>query len=185
MPSDAERAPRGKPPSDWVVRFAPLIRAGGAVLDVAAGGGRHARFCADNGFSVVAVDRNVAALAEDARIETVEADLEDGSPWPLGERRFDGIVVTNYLHRLLFPDLASALAAGGVLLYETFAVGNEAYGRPANPDFLLKDGELLAAFPAELRIVAYEAGYVERPAPAVVQRVAAVRSPDGPIRLPD
>ncbi|MEK9647403.1 MAG: SAM-dependent methyltransferase, partial [Alphaproteobacteria bacterium] len=111
-------------------------------------------------------------------------DLEDGGPWPLGARRFDGIIVTNYLHRPLFPRLIAALADGGVLLYETFAVGNEAYGKPSNPGFLLKDGELLAAFSEDLRVVAYEAGYVERPAPAVLQRISAVRAAEGPIPLP-
>ena len=184
MPTDAKTARHSRPPSDWIVRFAPLIRPAGTVLDVAAGCGRHACHLAELGYRVTAVDRNVAAIAEDAGIETVEDDLEDGSPWPLGERRFDGIVVTNYLHRPLFPVLVRALANSGVLLYETFALGNAAHGKPSNPDFLLKDGELLAAFSKDLCVAAYEAGYVERPAPAVIQRIAAVRAPDGPIQLP-
>jgi SAM-dependent methyltransferase len=184
MPSRAEMSPSARPPSDWIVRFAPLFPAGGTVLDLAAGSGRHSRYLADRGYRVTTVDRDVSRLTDEPRIDAVEADLEDGGPWPLGARRFDGIVVTNYLHRPLFPHLVAALADGGVLLYETFAVGNEAYGKPSNPDFLLKGGELLAAFSGDLRVVAYEAGYVERPAPAVLQRIAAVRAAGGPIPLP-
>ncbi len=177
-------SPSARPPSDWIVRFAPLIPACGSVLDMAAGSGRHARYLAERGYRVTAVDRDVSRLANESRIEVIEADLEDGSPWPLGARRFDGIVVTNYLHRPLFPHLIGALSDGGVLLYETFAVGNEAFGKPSNPDFLLKDGELLTAFSRGFCVTASEAGYVQRSAPAVLQRIAAVRAAVGPIPLP-
>jgi SAM-dependent methyltransferase len=157
-----------------VRRFAALIRAGGRVLDLAAGSGRHTRYLRGLGLHVVAADRDVegvADLAADPGCELRQIDLEAGAAWALGGG-YDAIVVTNYLHRPLFPDIAAALAPGGLLLYETFAQGNERLGRPRNPDFLLAAGELLAAFPALLPI-AFEQGRVETPRPAVVQRLAA------------
>lgn len=165
------------PPSPWVVRFADLVRPGGSVLDVAAGGGRHTRLFRARGCGVVAVDRDTAGLADlaaDGGTEIVAADLEDGSPWPLAGRRFDGVVVTNYLHRPLFPALVAALAPGGALIYETFAAGNERFGKPSNPAFLLRPGELLDAVRGRLRVVAYEDIEVREPKPAMVQRIAAV-----------
>src|SRR5204862_5679873 len=129
-----------------------------------------------------AVDRNVAALQPLAgphctieEIDIEEIDLESGAGWPLGGG-YDGIVVTNYLHRPLFPALAGALAPDGVLIYETFAVGNERFGRPSNPEFLLRAGELLQAF-AALTVIAFEQGEVAVPRPAVIQRIAAVSGP--------
>ena len=170
------------PPSTWVVRFVPLIRPGGVALDLAAGGGRHTRLLLEGGYQVRAVDREVTALAPlagpNCRVEAV--DLETGAPWPLGGG-YDGIVVTNYLHRPLLPALATALAPGGALIYETFMRGNERFGRPHNPDFLLSPGELLEAF-AGLSIVAFEQGEVDHPRPAAIQRIAAVNGPVG--RLP-
>lgn len=170
------------PPSSWVVRFVPLIRPGGVALDLAAGGGRHTRLLLDRGYQVRAVDREVTALAPlagpDCQVEAV--DLETGAPWPLGGG-YDGIVVTNYLHRPLLPALAAALAPGGALIYETFMRGNERFGRPHNPEFLLRPGELLEAF-AGLAIVAFEQGEVDHPRPAAIQRIAAVNGPVG--RLP-
>lgn len=145
------------------------------MLDLAAGGGRHARFFAARGHPVVAVDRDISALAGLAGIEALAADLEDGSPWPLAGRTFAGIVVTNYLHRPLFAALRKSVAPGGALIYETFARGNERYGKPSNPDFLLADNELLSLALPGLAVVAYEHLYVESPRPAIVQRVAAVR----------
>jgi SAM-dependent methyltransferase len=159
-------------PSAWVTRFAPTIRAPGRVLDLAAGGGRHARHLAAMGFDVTAVDRDVGGLAGFAG-RIVAVDLEDGRPWPLGGG-WDAIVVTNYLHRPLFAALADALGDDGLLLYETFAAGNERFGKPSNPDFLLRPGELLGAF-AALTVVAFEQGAVATPRPAVVQRLAARR----------
>ena len=165
------------PPDPWVARFARLIPNGGAVLDVAAGAGRHAMFLSKLGYSVTAVDRDVSRLTASgpAGIEAIEADLEAGG-WPLPGRQFAGIVVANYLHRALFPHLLDALAPGGVLIYRTFQAGNEKYGRPRNPDFLLRPRELIAAVRG-LEIRAYEAGEVRRPAPAVIQRVCAIRPP--------
>jgi SAM-dependent methyltransferase len=166
------------PPSTWVARFLPLIRAGGRVLDLAAGSGRHTQALRDKGYTVVAVDRDTAALrarfAADGGCAIVALDLEDGGPCRLGGG-FDGIVVTNYLHRPLLPALADALAQEGVLIYETFMAGNERLGKPSNPDFLLKPGELLAAFGGSLTVVAFEQGIVLAPRPATVQRLAAVK----------
>jgi SAM-dependent methyltransferase len=171
------------PPSAWVRRFIPLIRPAGRVLDLAAGGGRHTRLLLDMGLHVTAVDREVGELLPliGARCAVRALDLESGGPWPLGDG-YDGIVVTNYLHRPLFAPLAAALAPGGLLIYETFAAGNERLGRPRNPDFLLRPGELLEAF-AGLTTVAFEQGEVDRPRPAVVERLAATNGPLG--RLPE
>ncbi len=162
--------------STWVMRFAPLIASGGAVLDVAAGGGRHARYLVQRGHPVTAVDRDTAALAQAPGLRVVEADLEDGSPWPLAGQQFAGVIVANYLHRPLFPLLIDSLLPGGVLIYETFALGNEAFGRPRNPDFLLKPGELLQAF-ASLTVIAYEHGRIESPRAAAIQRICAQAYP--------
>ena len=163
-------------PSAWVCRFMPLVRAGGRVLDVACGGGRHARFCAERGYLVEAVDRDPQALrglAAIAGVNTRVADLEEGE-WPYSGQRFDAVVVTNYLHRPLLAHLLAAVAPGGVLIYETFAVGNERYGRPSNPDFLLRPGELLQVMHGRLEVTAYENLAVEIPKPALVQRVCAI-----------
>jgi len=161
-----------------VVRWAPLIERG-PVLDVACGAGRHARFFAQRGLEVVAVDREPQNISH---VRFVQADLEDGKPWPFAGQRFAAVVVANYLHRPLMPVLEESLDEGGVLLYETFMAGNERYGRPSNPDFLLRPGELLEAFGA-LTIVAFEQGVLERPKKAVVQRLCAVRGAAGSVRI--
>ncbi|GGF00180.1 hypothetical protein GCM10011611_02210 [Aliidongia dinghuensis] len=168
-------------PSPWARRFAHLVEKGGAVLDLAAGAGRHARFFAGRGHPVVAVDRNLDGMADldpEGPVEQVKADLEDGSPWPLGDRQFAGIIVSNYLHRPLLPRLAAALAPGGVLIYETFAVGQAAFGRPSSADYLLRPNELLHAFADALTIVAFEHGIDYAPGPKAVQRLAAVKGRD-------
>lgn len=162
------------PPSAWVCRFAPLVAAGGTVLDIACGSGRHTALFAERGYRITAVDRDVSRIAQRAGVEIVEADLEGDAPWPFPGRPFDGIVATNYLHRPLMPRLIDSLAPGGALIYETFAAGNERLGRPRNPDFLLRDGELLDMIAGKLSVVAYEAGMVDRPASAVIQRIAAI-----------
>ena len=170
--------------SPWIRRFLHLVPEGGCVLDLAAGGGRHSLCFLDRGHHVTSLDRRTGDLQilkagcsepERQRFEIVEADLEDGSSWPLIERRFDAIIVVNYLHRPLFPHLLTALTPGGVLLYDTFAVGQEMYGKPSNPDFLLKPGELLTAVEDRLQIVAYEHGLIDDgKGLAVKQRIAAV-----------
>jgi SAM-dependent methyltransferase len=165
--------------SEWITRFAPLVPAGGSVLDVAAGGGRHTRYFLGRGHRVTAVDRDTGGLADlhdDAGTEIVEFDLETGAPFPFRGRTFDGVVVTNYLHRPILPDIVAAVAAGGVLLYETFARGQERFGLPRNPDFLLRPGELLDTVRGALRVVAYEDLILEDPDPRAVQRIAAVRA---------
>jgi SAM-dependent methyltransferase len=166
-------------PSIWVERFLSLIRPSGLVLDLAAGAGRHVRLLRDRGFAVRAVDRDASALLPLAGpgCEIFQIDLENGSDWPLGGG-YDGIIVTNYLHRPLLPSIGRALAPGGVVLYETFAIGNERFGHPRNRDFLLLPGELLDSF-GMLTIVAFEQGRVRKPRPAVIQRIAALAGPIG------
>lgn len=163
-------------PSPWVARFAPLVQAG-EVLDLACGGGRHTRLFAARGLQVLALDRNPELLAPLAGpgIATLQHDLEaEGAVWPFAADRFAAIVITNYLHRPLFPEIARSLHPGGILIYETFAQGNAAYGKPSNPDFLLAPGELLAlAANSGLQVLAYEDGHVDHPHPAQVQRLCA------------
>ncbi|MDQ3026515.1 MAG: class I SAM-dependent methyltransferase [Pseudomonadota bacterium] len=163
------------PPSAWVQRWVGWIRPGGAVLDVACGSGRHARLLARLGFEVDAVDRDPRLFADPpGRVRVLGADLE-GGPWPYGHRRFDAIVVTNYLHRPLLPTLAGSLERGGLLVYETFAQGNERFGKPSNPAFLLAPGELIEAVRGVLRVIAFEDLVVDDPRPAAVQRLCARR----------
>jgi SAM-dependent methyltransferase len=166
-------------PSPWITRWSAEVTTG-PVLDLACGSGRHTRWFASRGLPVVAVDRqrlDLGAPGDLPGVEFIQADLEDGSPWPLGERRFAAIVVTNYLHRPLFPRIAAALAEGGLLIYETFMVGNERFGRPTNPEFLLRPGELREAFPG-LTVVAFEEGETGSPKPEMIQRVVMRRPYD-------
>jgi SAM-dependent methyltransferase len=162
--------------SPWVLRFAPLVPAGARVLDLACGHGRHTRLFSARGCAVTAVDRDAEALASLAGtpgVVTRCVDLEAGN-WPFTPLRFDAIVVTNYLHRPLLPAIVAAVSDDGVLIYETFARGNEVYGRPANPDHLLLQGELLASVAGRLEVVAFEEGIVTNGGrTAVVQRIAA------------
>ncbi|KQR90185.1 SAM-dependent methyltransferase [Burkholderia sp. Leaf177] len=163
--------------SEWIVQWSHLVEKGGAVLDVAAGNGRHARYFASRGHNVLALDHDETALANLAAVQHVttrRADLENAA-WPLREdEKFVAVVVTNYLHRPLFPFLFDALAPGGVLLYETFAAGNAQYGKPSNPDFLLNPGELLDAVRPRLRVIAYQDGFISVPRASCVQRICAV-----------
>jgi SAM-dependent methyltransferase len=160
-------------PSPWVQRWSHLVPPGATVLDVACGSGRHLRWFAERGNKVCGVDRDAAALAGLAGIaEIVVADIENG-PWPLAGRRFDTVIVTNYLWRALLPTLVASVEAGGVLLYETFSHGNASVGKPSNPEFLLRPGELLQVAQG-LRVVAFEDGFLDAP-PRFVQRIAAVR----------
>ena len=166
-------------PSDWVRRWTHLMQPGGSVLDLACGHGRHMQWFARHGHPVLGVDRSEPAIAAAGRFgPTLLADIENG-PWPLvhggAPRLFDAVVVTNYLWRPLLPFILHSLAPRAVLIYETFAVGNETVGKPARPDFLLRHGELLQVC-AGLRVVAYEDGFLARP-DRFVQRIAALREP--------
>ena len=155
-----------------------LIPEQGAVLDLACGSGRHSRYLANAGFFVTAVDRDISLLASDnpSPIAVQELNLELET-WPLEGRIFDGIVVTNYLYRPHLDRLPQMLAAGGVLIYETFAQGNAVFGKPSNPNFLLKTGELLALAQRHgLKVVAYEDIYQDKPKPAMMQRICAVKA---------
>lgn len=178
----AEQAPAGSP---WILRWLDRLPRGASLLDFAAGSGRHARPAAERGLCVLAVDRDEQALArladglaaDSPEIRLRAADLESG-PWPFAaHERFDAVVVANYLFRPRFALLAALVAPGGLLVYETFAQGNERYGRPSNPDFLLAPGELLVrAQRAGLTVLAYETGIVQRASPAVIQRLCAIRA---------
>lgn len=165
-------------PSPWLQRWAHLLPPGGRVLDLACGSGRHLRWLAQRGWHVTGIDRDAAALvascdlADSGQAELIQADLE-GGPWPCAGRQFDAVLVTNYLWRPLWPHLLAALKPGGMLVYETFADGNQTVGKPSRPDFLLQPGELLMRC-AGLRIVAYEDGFLDAP-PRFVQRVVATQ----------
>jgi SAM-dependent methyltransferase len=169
-------------PSAWLQRFVPLIPATGTVLDVACGSGRHLRYLVDQGFKVTGVDRDDAAIAPLRQIadkaEVVVADIE-AAPWPLPGRRFDAVVVTNYLWRPLWPTLLAALNEGGIFMAETFADGQQHIGRPSRPEFLLQTGELLRLC-VGLRVVAFEDGFepgFKGTSPRFVQRIVAVAPP--------
>ena len=183
-PADGAKHGAAIEASDWVIRFAPLIPARGRVLDLAAGHGRHARHLAGLGFQVDAVDRDHVALAGlrgIAGVTAIMSDVETG-PWPLAGRRFGGVVVTNYLWRSLLPAIMAALADDGVLIYETFAMGNERLGKPSNPEFLLRPGELLEqARLNRLDVIAYENGFTTRPRDSVVQRICARKGAVGAV----
>ncbi|MFN7723657.1 MAG: class I SAM-dependent methyltransferase [Rubrivivax sp.] len=166
-------------PSAWVQRWLHLVPPGGQVLDLACGSGRHVRWLAAQGFSVTGVDRDAAALAglqqtlaaQGQQAELLEADLENG-PWPLAGRRFDAVVVTNYLWRPTVPQVLALLKPGALYLHETFADGQQHIGRPSRPEFLLQRGELLR-WCQGLQTVAFEDGWLDGP-PRCVQRIAAL-----------
>jgi len=160
-------------PSPWVEKYYSFIKGGGAVLDLACGSGRHTHFLMSKGYQLTAVDKDINAItaAELTDVSLLQADLEAGL-WPFGPNLFDGIVVVNYLWRPQFPHLARALKKGGVLIFDTFGRGNEVYGRPKNPDFLLRSGELKDAF-SEFECLEFFEGLIENPGSAVRQSIVA------------
>jgi SAM-dependent methyltransferase len=163
--------------SPWVRRFAPVLPKDGVVLDLACGAGRHTALLASLGHHILAVDQDISAVEslKSEAIQTLKLDLE-GPDWPLLNQQFSAIVVTNYLYRPFLDELPKMLTEGGVLIYETFADGNAEFGKPSNPNFLLKSGELLAlAQRSGLKVIAYEDIYLEQPKPARVQRICAVK----------
>src|SRR5699024_5272756 len=165
------------PISPWVQKYTARLATRSQVLDLACGRGRHARYLLDQGHVVTALDRDlsgVADLAEHTRARLIQADLE-ASPWPLTGQRFDAVVVCNYLHRPLMAHIIDTVAAGGLLIYSTFAAGNERFGRPRNPDFLLRANELLAWADDDFIVYGYEHGPVEQPRPAMRQSMCALR----------
>lgn len=169
-------------PSPWVKRFIPGIKDGGSILDVACGGGRHLRLALEHGYSVTGIDKDLSQLDDIAGrkdVGLIEADLETGRDFPLKAMRYDGVIVTNYLWRPILGDIAGCVAEDGVLIYETFALGHERHGKPSNPDFLLKNNELLEAVSPRLVVVAYEHGLRQGTHPKIVQRIAAC-GPDHP-----
>lgn len=174
---DVMKSDQNSLPSPWIVKWAPHIRSKGLILDLAAGSGRHTHYVNKAGHAVIAVDKDVASLQRQSwaqSVNIIKIDLEDETPWPFASGTFAGIIVTNYLHRPLLPDLARSLEPGGLLLYETFAIGHEKFGKPSNPDFLLQAGELLSfSDEAGLTTLGYFSGEVTQPRPAVIQCLAA------------
>jgi len=184
--AETSEKPKIRSPLRWITRFAGMIPAGGPVADIACGRGRHGRLFLDRGHPVLFADRHVSGVADLAGtkgVEIIAADLEDAGAWPLGGRHFAAVVVTNYLWRPNMPKIVALVGPGGLLLYETFAVGNEAYGRPRNPDFLLRPGELLEAVRGHLDVLACEQRTVQRPDPAVIQHIAARRRQPALLKL--
>ena len=165
-------------PSPWIVEHAACIPRAGRVLDLACGSGRHAIWLAAQGFQVHAIDRDVQATAHMRGMQNIQvtiADIESGT-WPESDELYDGIVVSRYLFRPLLQKLAAMLKPDGVLIYETFMLGNERYGRPRNPDFLLRPDELSTVYSPLLKIHAFWQGVVAGEVPAVIQRICAINS---------
>lgn len=176
--SDSQKSPRKhgpSKPSAWVKRFLAGVSAGGSILDVACGGGRHLRLALEQGYSVTGIDKDLSQLDDIAGrkdVGLIEADLETGRDFPLKAMRYDGVIVTNYLWRPILEDIVGCVADDGLLIYETFALGHERHGKPSNPDFLLKNNELLEAIVPKLVVTAYEHGTRQGTRPLIVQRIA-------------
>ena len=166
-------------PSDWVKQHIRIIPPKGTVLDLACGAGRHTRLLIETGRRVIALDYNIRQLeylsGEDS-LTIIRHNLEVKNSWPFNPLTFDGIIVTNYLYRPLYSCIIDALAVNGVLIYQTFAVGNEKYGRPRNPKYLLKEDELLEVFGKKLNVVDYSHGYIKKPSPAVIQSICCKKT---------
>lgn len=175
---DSTAKPR---PSKWVKKYSSLFPHPGPILDVASGGGRHTRYLLRKGYSVIAIDKNVLPLQnlKTPLLSPVRVDLEAQAPWPFKPDSFGGVVVTNYLHRPIFQNIIDSLAKDGLLIYETFARGNEKFGKPSNPNYLLKPGELIRLTLNELHILSYEDITTDQPKPARLQRICARKNTVG------
>ena len=168
--------PAVQQPSPWVVRFYSGIKRDGHVLDIACGAGRHFALGLSRGMRLTGIDRDLSKAAHFSgtpNVQLIEADLESGGSLPFFTTTYDGVIVTNYLWRPILADIVAAVAPDGILIYETFGLGQEKYGRPSNPEFLLRPGELIAAVAGRLQIVAYEHATLHTPH-RIVQRIAAV-----------
>lgn len=173
-------------PSPWIERFLATVKPGGTVLDVACGSGRHIAAAADRGLLVTGIDRTISGARHLAAIDGVElreADLESGAPWPFEPGSFDCVIVANYLWRPILDDIVATVRRSGVLIYQTFAVGNERFGKPSNPDYLLRPGELLDAVAGRLTPIAYEHLRLQNP-DRVVQRMCALGPDHEGLRMP-
>lgn len=178
--------PEPSPPSPWIERFLPLIAPGGRVLDVACGSGRHIIAATRRGLKVTGIDRNISKarpLADRPGVELIEMDLETGAQWPFAPESFDAVIVANYLWRPILPAIVATVNRTGVLIYETFAIGNERFGRPSNPDFLLRPGELVDAVSGRLTPIRYEHARLENP-DRIVQRICALGPDHEGLSLP-
>jgi SAM-dependent methyltransferase len=167
--------PQTAPASPWVTRFLSKTRRGARVLDLACGSGRHIHAALDSGLIVTGIDRDISksqVFADNDRVTLIEADLESGGPLPFSPASFDAVIVTNYLWRPILSAIVAAVAPNGILIYETFAVGNERFGRPSNPDFLLRPGELIGAVHGQLTPIHYEHAQLSAP-DRIVQRICA------------
>ena len=165
-------------PEEWVKKHIHLIPEKSTVADIACGKGRHTRLLLRRGFFVVAFDKDVSGLRDippTPNLRVVEVDLEADNECLKHPKEFSAIIVVNYLHRPLFDNLIHALKPGGILIYQTFMVGNERYGRPHNTDYLLKENELSTRLEAEFRIIEFDQGYIEYPKPAVIQKICATK----------
>jgi SAM-dependent methyltransferase len=165
-------------PSPWITRFIGGCGAPGAlVLDVACGSGRHIALARRYDYHVTGLDRRIdgatETFANDPGVTLIESDLEDGAPFPVPPASFDGVIVTNYLWRPLLPAIVAAVKPSGVLIYETFRLGNERFGKPSNPEFLLQPGELLDSVGSRLQVIAFEEATLAAP-PRVIQHICAV-----------
>ena len=174
-----DNASRQPMPSEWIREHTKLISPGGSVLDLACGSGRHTSFLLKRGNNVTALDRDISQLKdvpETKNLKILEHDLEGALRWPFAPQAFDGIIVANYLYRPLFSEIVKSLAPQGILIYQTFAVGNEKYGHPRNPQYLLSKDELLQVFGKRLHVVKYSHGLIKRPFPAVMQSICCINN---------
>ena len=164
--------------SPWVREHYKYVKEGGLVLDLACGNGRHGKFLMEKGFKVVFLDLDISQLTGVCNKlvnQIIQHNLEDGSSWPFAPEMFDAVVVTNYLHRPIFKKLISVISCDGLLIYETFAKGNEAFGKPSNPNFLLNPEELIELVRPKMRVTSFHEGYSNDGRNAIMQKIVAMK----------